>query len=341
MYTQCSSCATLFRVSARHLRAARGRVRCCLCHETFNALPSLTETLPPDLHVDELLARRPRPTAKRSAARLPAGHEQAEHETARPAESPVFAQADAPLPEEELALPQDELSRPEEGPVSSGQEAPLPEEDPPFVSSDEDQDRGRDLFTELELPEVSLPAEPEAPPPQKRRKGGGLLWALGCVGLVALLLLQYGYYLVKRSSTVPASSAEADFVRDPRYRPWFEILCLVARCELPLLRDPGQVHILQRRVTAHATRADALLVKATLVNDANFPQPFPELRLSFLDANGRERASRWFGPVEYLEDPRLRGEVDKGMPPKQPVAVRLELADPGEGAAESFEFDFR
>jgi predicted Zn finger-like uncharacterized protein len=47
MYTQCSSCLTLFRVTPLHLRTARGRVRCCLCNHAFDALASLSERLPP------------------------------------------------------------------------------------------------------------------------------------------------------------------------------------------------------------------------------------------------------------------------------------------------------
>lgn len=46
MYTQCPQCRTHFRVRSEHLRAAGGNVRCSLCHHTFNALESLSESLP-------------------------------------------------------------------------------------------------------------------------------------------------------------------------------------------------------------------------------------------------------------------------------------------------------
>lgn len=46
MYTQCPQCRTHFRVRSEHLRAAGGSVRCSLCHHTFNALESLSESLP-------------------------------------------------------------------------------------------------------------------------------------------------------------------------------------------------------------------------------------------------------------------------------------------------------
>lgn len=43
MYTQCSKCETIFRLSADVLRAAGGQVRCGRCGEVFNALARLAE----------------------------------------------------------------------------------------------------------------------------------------------------------------------------------------------------------------------------------------------------------------------------------------------------------
>jgi len=43
VFTQCSKCETVFRVSAQVLRAARGQVRCGRCGEVFNALARLGE----------------------------------------------------------------------------------------------------------------------------------------------------------------------------------------------------------------------------------------------------------------------------------------------------------
>ena len=43
MYTQCSKCETVFRLSADALRAAGGQVRCGRCGEVFNALARLAE----------------------------------------------------------------------------------------------------------------------------------------------------------------------------------------------------------------------------------------------------------------------------------------------------------
>src|SRR5277367_949652 len=43
VYTQCSKCETVFRLSAEVLRAAGGQVRCGKCGEVFNALARLAE----------------------------------------------------------------------------------------------------------------------------------------------------------------------------------------------------------------------------------------------------------------------------------------------------------
>ena len=43
VYTQCSKCETVFRLSAEALRAAGGQVRCGRCGEVFNALARLPE----------------------------------------------------------------------------------------------------------------------------------------------------------------------------------------------------------------------------------------------------------------------------------------------------------
>src|SRR6202142_776936 len=43
VYTQCSKCETVFKLSAEVLRAASGQVRCGKCGELFNALARLAE----------------------------------------------------------------------------------------------------------------------------------------------------------------------------------------------------------------------------------------------------------------------------------------------------------
>ncbi|HHC74921.1 MAG TPA: DUF3426 domain-containing protein [Thiothrix sp.] len=48
MYTQCSHCKAIFRVSMKELTAAQGLLRCGECGSTFDAMKSLSTTLPDD-----------------------------------------------------------------------------------------------------------------------------------------------------------------------------------------------------------------------------------------------------------------------------------------------------
>ncbi len=60
LYTQCSKCETVFKLSAETLRAAGGQVRCGKCGELFNALARLAEessAFPPGESPLELEAR--------------------------------------------------------------------------------------------------------------------------------------------------------------------------------------------------------------------------------------------------------------------------------------------
>ena len=64
-------------------------------------------------------------------------------------------------------------------------------------------------------------------------------------------------------------------------------------------------------------------------NEADYPQPFPDLELTFSSLDEEPLASRRFTPDEYrageLEDRDL-------MPPDVPVHVSFEILDPGPDA---------
>ena len=56
MYSQCPECHARFRVTAAALRAANGTVRCGRCGGAFNALATLSDTLPDPIAVDTATA---------------------------------------------------------------------------------------------------------------------------------------------------------------------------------------------------------------------------------------------------------------------------------------------
>ncbi len=69
MFTRCTHCDAVLRITAKQLSMARGAVRCGKCSEVFNALGNLSETLPdadtptPDPTPDVMHKAQPEPTS--------------------------------------------------------------------------------------------------------------------------------------------------------------------------------------------------------------------------------------------------------------------------------------
>src|SRR5690606_8529135 len=81
---------------------------------------------------------------------------------------------------------------------------------------------------------------------------------------------------------------------------------------------------------------NALLVTATIQNDAPWPQAWPLLELTLSDLDGNPVALRRFTAAEYLGGP----PEAPTLAPGQSALARLEIADPGNRAV-AFNFEFR
>ena len=119
-------------------------------------------------------------------------------------------------------------------------------------------------------------------------------------------------------------------------RPWIQMFCKHASCELSLQIDIGKIELLGQDIRSHPKSDKALLVSATIINNASFTQPYPGLQLSFSDINGVKVATRNFLPKDYLPS---KFSSRKGMESNIPIQLELELVDPGKSAV-NFEFDF-
>jgi predicted Zn finger-like uncharacterized protein len=118
-------------------------------------------------------------------------------------------------------------------------------------------------------------------------------------------------------------------VRDPAWRPVYETVCPWVGCTLPVQRDIRRVRTRNLMVRAHESEPGRLLVQAMIINEADFPQPFPTLELRFTALSGTLVAGHRFQPAEYLGGDARQLEL---MPIGTPVQFELEIADPGEDA---------
>lgn len=120
---------------------------------------------------------------------------------------------------------------------------------------------------------------------------------------------------------------------DARWRPTLHALCATLFCELPPWREPAAFTLLQRDVRQHPSIPGALRVSATFRNDARWSQPWPRLRLTLSDANGRPAGERDFRAEDYLGGPASQPELASG----ESATVAMDILEP---AAQIVGYDF-
>ncbi len=322
MKTRCPDCQTIFRVTPEQLKARAGKVRCGNCQAVFNALDSLLEeagTGAPNLPPQPLKAP---PADGAPAPAMP------EIDLPRTA---AFV-ADSPPPGLAPAFSEPTFSEPDL--VEPAFSAPIFAEPPPAAT----------------LIEPTLAAEPTASGPpltesaaQELGKATGLIlpretteipgyskWSEGVMAapvaaaaektasglftLAALLLavVLAGQLVFRFRSEIAVTL--------PSLRPALELLCRAVDAELPLPRRAELVSIETSDLQADPTRANLLVLNATLRNRANYGQAYPALELTLTDTQDAALARRVFAPNEYLP---AKFPVGQPFAANADVAVRL------------------
>jgi predicted Zn finger-like uncharacterized protein len=133
-----------------------------------------------------------------------------------------------------------------------------------------------------------------------------------------------------------AWSERASWIDDARARAWLEPLCAQLGCRLPLRHDASTLALLSRDIRPHPSVPGALIISASLRNDATFAQPFPTVEISLSDLDETRVAMRRFQPREYLSDARA---ISRGLAAGASTSLVFEVADPGRNAV-AFEFKF-
>ena len=149
-------------------------------------------------------------------------------------------------------------------------------------------------------------------------------WILACTLLLLGLTVQLAWAL------------RETLIADPTTGPLLRQACTTLDCELPPVRDVDKLRLLARDVQTHPTVAGALLISATIRNDATFTQPWPVVTIRLSDANGKALAMRRLNPYEYLDD---TDQLRHGLAPGASTALIFEVEDPGRQAV-AFDLGF-
>jgi predicted Zn finger-like uncharacterized protein len=115
----------------------------------------------------------------------------------------------------------------------------------------------------------------------------------------------------------------------PKIAMLYKTACVHLQCQLPTLSDIKKIKSDNLIVRSHPTTPKALIIDATIINNASFQQDFPNIALYFSDINNQTIAQRLISPKEYLSDEILSWN---NMPPEQPIHISLEIIDPGKEA---------
>jgi hypothetical protein len=128
----------------------------------------------------------------------------------------------------------------------------------------------------------------------------------------------------------------AHLAADARWRPLLETLCGALRCDLPPWHEPSAFTLVQRDIRQDPRRPGALRVTATFRNDARWAQPWPQLRLTLTDANGRASGERSFRAEEYLGGPPAQPALASG----ESASVAMDILEPASDIV-GYDFAFR
>lgn len=149
-------------------------------------------------------------------------------------------------------------------------------------------------------------------------------WISACFLLLLGLLGQLGWAL------------RDTLITDATIGSLLQQACATLNCMLPPVRDVGKLRLLARDVQTHPTVPNALLISASVRNDAAFTQPWPVVTIRLSDANGKVVAMRRLNPSEYLDDvDALRRGIGSGAT----SALIFEVEDPGHQAV-AFDLGF-
>jgi predicted Zn finger-like uncharacterized protein len=150
-------------------------------------------------------------------------------------------------------------------------------------------------------------------------------WMLGCLALSLLLGTQL-VWAKRRALTA-----------NPETGPMLRKTCAMLGCTLPPVADLAKLELVSRDVRPHPSVANALIISATVRNNARFTQPYPVVVITLSDLDGNRIAMRRFQPSDYLDDRAARAA---GLAAGATAALVFEVHDPGKKAV-AFEFGFQ
>ena len=151
-----------------------------------------------------------------------------------------------------------------------------------------------------------------------------LAWSMAILILTASLFVEYAWF------------NRNELISNPQLRPLVTQLCAITNCDAMDLREPSEIEMTTRNIYTHPNVKNALMISGTLINHAEFDQPYPNILIDFSNVRGEVIASRTFTPEDYLQ---IKITSLRPLPPRIPIDFNMEIQDPGKHAM-TYEFSF-
>jgi predicted Zn finger-like uncharacterized protein len=370
VFTQCSKCETVFRLSAEVLRAAGGQVRCGKCGEVFNALAHLAEDASAfvtgesafelESRADRILqtpvaAPPSRPAPQGSEDFVPPGVEIARLQILDWSGDELL-DAGAAAPEDlapevlgetsmEFTLPPGELDRifvesktrkraPQEQDAAAEpvpqQQAAQPDEDSDVlldvevISDNRTAASGGFEVSEVVRREMLLGLEPPLQPLGPTRQPLDRSFIVWLTAAVACALLLGAQIVHQNREWLSVHAPFSTALRNVYSK---------LGAAIPQPANLSDYQLRQWGVTGDPAADGTLRVRASILNTAAQPEPYPLLRVTLANRFGSSIGSRDFEPAEYVGKPLTRL-----LAPGERVDATMDILDPGK-SAEGFEID--
>ena len=358
MFTQCSKCETVFKLSAEVLRAAGGQVRCGKCGQVFNALAQLAEDssafttgeteIELEFRADSILESPAPMTPPRNAQAITEDFAPPGVEIARLQVLDWDEGETGDDPDESGDGPGESGDGPGEtgdGPGETSMEFTLPpgELDRIFVESKKHAawpsppPHPEDAANFDTAPEAAPEAAPSGieveridPPVRQRASPFALAslaerafmpWLIAAIASALLLIVQ----VVHQNREWLAAHSPLGGTLRALYSTMGAPVSPLANLSAYQLRQWG--------VTGDPAGDGTLRVRASILNTAAQLEPYPLLRVTLANRFGSRIGTRDFEPSEYLGKPLARL-----LAPGERVDAILDILDPGKNA-EGFEID--
>lgn len=196
---------------------------------------------------------------------------------------------------------------------------------PAFTTTGAETDESHDLFTEEPESSDIFPEGYRALDEQKRSSGLATFgWSLAILSLILTLVLEYAWFNKDK------------LAYNTELAPWLNRFCKIANCTIAPIHKPELIEMVNRNVYSHPNISKALMVTATIKNNAPYAQAYPDVEVSFSNLRGELVVQRIFTPDEYMNMNRKNLRL---LQPNTPVTFGLEIKDPGKQAL-TYEFAF-